>query len=383
MSRRSKSAVVPAHLLRVVSSTAEGFPFCFLPKSCLLVFLSVRVRVVKRFLGNGKRRQPLLFTAMRCMALQGTAPNDSYGHSQETGAPTPNRAVRQAPVPLAGARRFDIVSSSFAWWRLRPPPCQVKRPPSASPSRRLALARCASATKSTASCSGDGNHRFFSRGPSCLGIAQHASPFFDQMAVWLPEHHAPGQFHLRGVSAKRNVTVFSDRQQALGVTAGADPATETSIAAHLPTVVKAFPVTHLLFHNGVSQAAQPLGTHGGAAASSASVAASISPVTVASNRRKTLQSLNQPDRQFGLKHRPARRASHQPSSRGAPGSAAGRGLGRQVAGPYASFAPAAGFQSAFAPPPGWAPAPSPARRHCRRHSGPAVAPALRHHSCRG
>ncbi len=73
---------------------------------------------------------------------------------------------------------------------------------------------------------------------------------------------------------KRTLPVFSDRQQALVLLASADPATETSIAAHLPTVVKAFPVNSPPVPQWrKSGRPAPLGRTAGAAASSASVAA--------------------------------------------------------------------------------------------------------------
>ncbi len=244
----------------------------FFIKSCLLVFLSVRVRVVKRFLGNGKRRQPLLFLLSRAHGPAGTAPNDSYGHSQETGAPNLQTGLLPAPVRLR-ARAVSTLSRSVVCMvaDLRPPPVRLNAHHQPAQVGGLHAPRCASATNPRPVVGRWQPQCFLSRAARvALALPNTPRHFLTRwQSAGLPEHHAPGQFH-QG-RAQAHVTVFSDRQQALGVTAGADPATETSIAAHLPTVVKAFPVTHLPFPQW-RKSGRParLGRTAGAAASSAS-----------------------------------------------------------------------------------------------------------------
>jgi hypothetical protein len=89
--------------------------FCFFIKRCFLVFLSVRLRAMKRFPGGGKRRQPLLFL-LSVHGPAGTAPNDSCGHSQETGAPNLQTGPLPAPVRFRARAVSNCLGRSLAWW---------------------------------------------------------------------------------------------------------------------------------------------------------------------------------------------------------------------------------------------------------------------------
>ena len=123
------------------------FRFCFFIRRFFLFFLSGRLRVMKRFLGDVKRHQPLLFL-LSVHGPAGTAPNDSCGHSQETGAPN----LQTGPLPAQVRFRARAVSNcfgrSFAWWG-----CEggdqslVIHLTSPTPDQPAAPGRCASATK--------------------------------------------------------------------------------------------------------------------------------------------------------------------------------------------------------------------------------------------
>ncbi len=218
-----QSAVMPAHCYELCQVTAEGFPVLFFIKSCLLVFLFPSgFGVVKRFLWQWQTASAVALPAMRAW------PRGGQHQMTHTVTAAKKRAARPPSKPgccskpqcACGRAPFHIVSvGRLHGGGLRPPPVRLNAPPSASSKLGGLHSPGAPAPKIHGELPGDGNHRFFRAARSCPGIAQHASPFFDQMAVGLPEHHPPGQFHQGGAQA--HVTVFSDRQQALGVTAGA------------------------------------------------------------------------------------------------------------------------------------------------------------------
>src|SRR5580658_1968325 len=86
--------------------------FCFSFIKCCLCFsvLSVRFRVLKRFPGIGQQGKPLLIL-LSVLGPTGTAPVDSYGHGQETGAPN----LQDGPLPAPVRLRARAVSNSLEW----------------------------------------------------------------------------------------------------------------------------------------------------------------------------------------------------------------------------------------------------------------------------
>jgi len=65
---------------------------------------------LKRFPGIGQQRKPLLIL-LSVLGPTGTAPVDSYGHGQETGAPN----LQDGPLPAPVRLRARAVSNSLEW----------------------------------------------------------------------------------------------------------------------------------------------------------------------------------------------------------------------------------------------------------------------------
>lgn len=108
---------------------------------------------------------------------------------------------------------------------------------------------------------GDGHDDFLAGARGRAGLSQDSPPLLDPSTLGLPLHQPPGQFDQRG--SQSHVTVLADRQRPVGGAAGAHPATQTGVAAHLPTVGEAVPSSHLPSYRRQGQAAHAFGALGG------------------------------------------------------------------------------------------------------------------------